>query len=371
MDSSFHPVKMVEKYESLIWTERYSTAGDFVLTTPNIEATLNLMPLDTTVTIRESTVPMVVEVHKLVKPTRGVPKLEVRGRSCETWLDRRSSLIVPLDSDYTAETQPIAQSLAGDKASDVAYKAIRAVIGDIDRGVLTALSPAVSALDAFLRADSSNMVNLPLPADYVAATGTWTNFEIPRGNLYDVVLNLIAQNHHGIKSVRPATPGDTQIDIEIYNGADLTETVVFDAKFDQFDDATYLLSKLGSANIAYLFGPTVAERIRKSDDGVTPEVYGLDRRVIFVDQLGNTALNTPELRKNSALIDLYNANVTALFDGQVSYGVATGYNSKYFLGDIVKLSGEYGLSENVRITEFIRAEEPSGEKAYPTFEVVE
>lgn len=373
MDSNFQPHSMVERYESLIWTERYLPSGDFVLVTPRIQETLQLMPLESTVTIRESTVPMVVESHKIQKPTRGVPKLEVRGRSCETWLDRRVAMILALDDSYT---EIPAQYLAAKSASDAAYKAIRAAIGDVERfqglgSVLSAIAPVGSALDAFLRADTSPIVNLPLPADYVALTDDWTNYEIPRDNLYRVVLDLISQNHHGIKAVRPVTPGDTQIDIEIYNGADLTETVVFDARFDQFDDATYLFSKQGSVNIAYIFGPTASERIRKNDDGVTPEVAGLDRRVMMVDESSNEGLTSHDLRRSRALVELYNYNVTALFDGQTSDRIASGFNSDYFLGDILKLVGEFGLSENVRVAEFIRSEEPSGERSYPAFEVVE
>lgn len=412
LDSNFHPVKLIEKYESLVWTERYSSSGDFILTTPNIEETLNLLPLESTVAIRESTVPMVVEVHKLTKPLRGVPMLEVRGRSCETWLERRSSAIVALDDSYV---EIIAQHIAAVSPSDAAYKTIRAVIGDIERfqgetSVLSALSPAASALDEIPQ------INQPLPADFqkggdawVAGPvvyspgnvvvhnghlwifgldwamgdepgvhgwvdlGLWTNYEIPRGNLYSVVLELINQNHHGIKAVRPLTDADTKIDLEIYNGADLTETVVFDARFDQFDDATYLLSHQGSANIAYIYGPNGSQSVRKNylADPLPPEVSGLDRRVILVDESSDSALNSVDNRTSRAIIELYKYNSTALFDGQTSEQVASGFNDTYFLGDILKLVGEYGLSENVRVAEFIRSEERSGQKAYPAFEVVE
>lgn len=367
MDSNFQPIKLVERYESLIWTERYFSAGDFVLVTPNIEQTLTLMPLDSTVTIRESTVPMVVESHKIQKPLRGVPKLEIRGRSCETWLDRRASILGPLDDSYT---EVLAWMMSAASSSDAAYKAIRAVIGDVERfqgltSVLAAIAPTVDALDAMAE------VNLPLPADYNADTGVWTNYEIPRGDLYSSVLQLIAQNHHGIKAVRPVTAADTKIDIEIYNGADLTETIVFDARFDQFDDATYLLSKLGSTNIAYVFGSNGSQSVRKNATEPTIAVTGLNRRVLLVDESSDSTLNSEEIRNSRGLVELYKYNATALFDGQISEQVAAGFNSDYFLGDILKLVGEFGLSENVRVAEFIRSEDASGPKAYPAFEVVE
>lgn len=365
LDESFQPVRLVENYESLIWTERYSSYGDFVLVTPNIEQTLNLMPLESTVTIRESTVPMVVESHKIQKPGKGVPKLEVRGRSCETWLERRASVITISGSTF------IAWQMSAGSHSDAAYKAIRAVIGDSARSlsgseVLAAISPAITPLDAIPQ------VNLPLPADYNPTTGEWVNYEIPRGELYQTVLELLNQNHHGLKAVRPMLSSETKIDLEIYNGADLTETIRFDARFDQFDDSNYFFSKQGSRNIGYIFGSNGAQSVRKNDDGITPEVSGLDRRVLLIDETGDSALNSPELRKSRALIELYKYNSTALFDGETSYQMAEGFNNTYFLGDILSLVGEYAeVSEKVRVAEFIRAEEPSGHKAYPTFEVVE
>src|ERR1700754_2736334 len=167
LTGDFQPIKMVERYESLIWTERYSSSGDFVLTTSNIEETLNLLPLESVVTIRESTVPMVVEVHKLSKPMRDVPRLEVRGRTCETWLERRAAALTLAGTSFE---DPWEMSAA--TASDAAYKAMRWILGDVERfqgltSVLAAVSPALSALDAIPQA------NLPLPLDYNPSTGAW------------------------------------------------------------------------------------------------------------------------------------------------------------------------------------------------------
>lgn len=355
LNDEFQPEYLVENYESLVWSERYARSGDFELISQNIAEAVSAMPLDSYVSLRDSTVPMIVESYKIRKPPRDQASITIKGRSFETVLERRASVNTPLP----AITGRVPWMISADKESDAAYKAMRVVLGDIDRGVagLGAISPAVSALDAIPEID------LTLPNDY--STLTTNNYEIKPSDLYTLVMEMIDANHRGIKSVRPAV-GGTKVGVEIYNGADLTETFVLDARFDQMDDATYLLSDQGSANVAYVFGPDGAQAVLKT---AAPEPSGLARRVLVLDLTSDTTVDSA-VRQSRGLIELYKYNATALFDGQVAIQVAEGYNKEYFLGDILKLTGEYGLSQNVRVAEFIRTSDASGEKAYPAFEAV-
>jgi hypothetical protein len=354
LDSNFQPNNLVERYGSLIWTERYSSAGDFQLVTTDVERTLKALPLESFVTIRESTVPMLVEVHKIEKKPGAAPVLTVVGRSFETVLERRAAS----NTKPTGIQVRAAWMISIAKESDAAYVAMREVLGDIARPPFFATPPFLSPLDAIPEID------LTLPADLdLLATNT---FEIKPGNLYSTVLELLTTNHHGLKAVRPVL-GGTKIGIEIYNGADLTDTVVFDAKFEQFDAATYLLSQQGSSNVAYIYGSNGADTVLKT---TAPEPSGLARRVLMMDLVSDTTSGSSDVRRTRGLNELYKFNATALFDGQVSQQVASSFNKDYFLGDIIRLDGEYGLSEFVRVAEFIRSDDATGSKAYPTFEVV-
>jgi len=388
LDAYFRPQRFIENYESLIWTERYSTYSDFELTTYDVERTMSILTLESYVALRESLVPMVVEAHKINKPKNQPVTLTVTGRSLESILERRGSVISLPGGGGSDATGPGARpvwNVNADKQSDAAYKAIRAVIGDPSaRGALPALNPAVTTFDWFKRSDGSHIVNLPLPSDYSA--GLTNAYEIKAGNLYGVVLELLEVSHRGLKSVRPIDGVTTTVDFQFYNGADLRATVVFDAKFDQFNDSTYLLSYQGSTNIAYVYGggnaavgstPTPTNggtSVRKNTAGL--EVTGLDRRVLIVDEMSDATLNTPTIRTSRGLVELYKNNATALFDGQISEQVGKRFNKPvgeggYGLGDIVKLNGEYGVSRDVRVAEFIRTEDATGSKAYPAFQVVE
>lgn len=356
LNGSFQSDKLVENYASLIWTERYATPGDFTLVSYDIASTLALLPRESNVCLRESTVPMRVEDHKIEKKPRQAPTVTVTGRSFETILERRASV-----NALPAATARAPWTITAEKESDAAYQAMRVVLGDVARpsGALSGISPAVSALDAIPQID------LALPADF--NTGTSKTYDIQPQDLYSTVIQLITTNHRGLKAVRPV-PGASQIGIEIYNGADLTSVVVFDARFDQFDDTTYLLSERGSTNVGYVYGSNGSQSVLKT---AAPEPSGLARRVLVLDQSSDATVNTSDIRNSRGLIELYKYNPTALFDGQIAIQVAEGYGTKYHLGDILKLTGEYGLSQNVRVAEYIRTSDATGEKAYPAFQAID
>lgn len=427
LDSSFQPNNLVENYESLIWTERYSSYGDFEVTSGDVRTMLNLLPRESYVGLRESTVPMIVENHKITKGPRQAPMISVTGRSFETVLERRASVRTPLTTGTAGALFP--WNIVAVSESDAAFRAMRTVLGDSAQSegglvVLPLLAPAVSVNDEIPE------ITLTIPFDYDTAawsstivynqgdivgsgtviyqatsltspinlnkppateptywtsvstghSGTWGTgkvIEIPRKDLYSTVIELLTTNRHGMKAVRPTASG-TKVGVEIYNGANLTGegpgsdpnfVVVFDARFDQFDNATYLLSQQGSTNFAYVYTTSGSEGVKKNEPA--PEPFGLARRVLLVDAMGDDTLATTEGRKSRGLVELYQFNATALVDGEVSEQVAAGFNKTYFLGDILKLVAEYGLTRNVRVAEFIRTSDATGEKAYPAFEAVD
>lgn len=353
LDSNYQPARIVERYDSLIWAERYFAPGDFELKTTDVGRMLRLLPLESCVTLRESTVPMLVEQHKIEEDEDGTPVVTIKGRSFDCVLERR---VAVKRATSTGERLPWTENRV--KESDAAYQVMRQILGDGVRGALPAVAPMLSPLDAL------PMVDLPIPTDYSALTTT--AYDVPPDLLSVAVRNLLGLNYHGLKAVRPAQ-GSNLVKLEIYNGADLTNILVFDARFDYFKNATYLLSYLGSTNVAEVFSSTVSQTVPKT---AAPEPSGLARRVLYLDVSQEAGTNSEEARRTRGLIELYKFNATALFDGQIGDQVAAGYNRDYFLGDIVRLDGEYGLSENVRVSEFIRSESNTGSKAYPTFEMV-
>lgn len=361
LDANNQPSKLIENYDSLIWTERYNTVGDFQIVTGNVQQFMTLLPEGTRLTLRESNIAMVVETHKIERKKNAPQKLTITGRAFESVLDRRiaiqsvSAFLAGLDWKLTLRTP-----------SDLAWYIINQICG----------VGLVSVNDKFPATD----VVFSAPADYNTSTGPAKVFVVDRGNLLSVVLALLQQSGqadatttpatpaveaHGIRAVRPNSAG-TAIDLQIYKGVDRSATVYFDATRELLDDGTYLFSKVGSANVGYGIGSGIAATMYEG--GAEPT--GLARRVALVDGSG-TDLTGVDTLKNYMSMALAEASETAIFDGNINPDLNPyKFNIDYALGDIVRIAGDYGLNQIARVTEYIRSEDATGQKAYPTLETI-
>lgn len=356
LDSNQQPAKMVELYDSLIWTERYGTCGDFQITTGNVDQFMTMLPEGTVLGLRESTVPMIVESH-LIERKKGTPvKLTIKGREFTSILDRRVSvrdLFGTTEWTYTLATP-----------MDAAYLVMHDICVD----------ELLGPLDTF----PSSLVQFVYGA-FETSTSPIINITIPRQNLLKTVQDFLASAApadptttppteivvpHGLRAVRPPDGTTTAIQIQIYKGTDKSAIVYFDATRDLLDDGSYLFSKVGSANAAFCISQDDTFEV---DTGAP--LSGMDRRVILVDA-SNSNLEDDAVAQ-SAKASLGQALQTAMFDGSINTDLNPyTFNVDYGLGDIVKLVGDYGLSGSARVTEYIRSEDNTGSKAYPTLTTI-
>lgn len=361
LDSQRQASVLVENYDSLIWTERFNETGDFVLQTGNIEYFLNLLPEQTYVTLRESTVPMIVETHKIERKKNSMPILEIRGRSFESILDRR--VAVPSLEDATGASN---WTVNGRIPSDVAHTII----------LLICILGVADYDDRF----PYEIVQFPTPADYLNTAGPVKKIDVSRGSLLNSILKLIqtvapqdnstspitpAVVAHGLRSIRPNAAG-TAIAIDIYTGVDRSASVYFDATRDLLDDGTYLFSRVGYSNVAYGVGEGFFAKMFKGPVVAT----GLERRVMLIDASAS-GFSEVELLRSEMSISLAEARETALFDGSINEDLSPYiYNLDYGLGDTVRIVGDYGLDDKAMVTEYIRSIDNTGYKAYPTLTTV-
>lgn len=358
LNDQFLLARMVENHSSLIWTERYSSAGDFSRESFDIGGTLSMLPLwtidtvtglqkPTVVSLRGSKVPMIVETHKIEKSTKGAPKITTTGRSFETVLDRRTTIKTPLGGGVPVSSWTSSQKTAVDAAYDVMNQVVTLGSANINDKI-----PEIT-------------IKTPIRPVGYAPPASDSSYQVDPGELYSWVLQQITSEKYGLRSVRPTQP-DTTIAVEIYNGVDRTEDIVFDARFEEFDSSAYLLSQASWKNVDQV---NAAHDSLEVTDGTSPT--GLNRRTTYLDAsstaTGVADATLTQIMQNLGTVDLANKLETALFSGEVSRQLGSRYGVDYFLGDTVKLSGDYGLSQFVQIAEFIRSEDSSGESAYPTF----
>ena len=351
------PAKLIENYDSLIWTERFNTMSDLQIEAGNIDQFMTLLPEGSRVTLRDSTVPMIVETHQIDRKKNTPQKLTIKGRSYDSILDRRVSI-----QSVLALTGTDNWTVNVKTPSDLAHYIITKIC----------VEGIVSLADIFPGAQ----VQFPTPVDYLTSTGPVKPFVVERGSLLETVLSLLqaeaaedpstvpatpAVVPHGIRSVRPNAAG-TAIAIELYTGVDKRTSVYFDATRDLLDDGTYLFSKVGSANAAYGVASGIAATMFEGPSDPT----GLDRRVILVDA-STSGIADSAVLKNEMSVSLSQAHETAMFDGSINQDLSPYvYNIDYKLGDIVRVVGDYGLVSDARVTEYIRTEDATGYKSFPT-----
>lgn len=360
LNEQYQQKRLIENWDSLIWSERFNKVGDFQLITGNVEQFKQQLPEGTVVSLRESTVPMIVKRHQIIHKKRQPPQLVITGKEFTQILDQR--ITIQSVTAALAEWKVVAK-IPSDVAHFIIYK--------------ICVEGVCDPKDIF----PADKVQFITPDDYMTSTGPNREFVVQRGKLLDVVLGLIQTEAeadgdttppspevvpHGIRAMRPDTTG-TAIGIEIYTGQDKTGTVRFEASRDHLDEGSYLFSKEGSASNAYVLGPTGAFKMHKGD--VDPS--GLDRRVILVDGT-SSGIESGDALKFEGSRALSDAHETALFDGSINQDLRSYiYGQDYGLGDIVKMVGDYGLDTKSRVTEYIRSEDNKGLRAYPTLEAIE
>lgn len=359
LNASMQPEKPIESFDSLIWTERFNTVGDFQLTTGLVDYYMDPVnsPLKegTLVSLRETNEVMVVETRKIERKKNTAAALTITGRSLESVIDRRFCVqsVTAGVGDWNINLKT---------PSDVAWYIMNqiCVLGLLD------------ANDIF----PTTQIKFPAPGDYNTGTGPVKQFTVPRGNLLSVVLQLLQMEgkadpstspatpavvQHGIRAVRPANDTIAYNSVQIYTGTDRSNTVYFDGSRQLLDDGSYLFSKVGSGTTAYVLGSTAF----KLEKDVAPS--GFARRVIGVDASGSGITDAAAI-KAQGIQSLAEAKETNVFDGSINQDLSPyKFGTDYGLGDIVQLAGDYGMYKQARVTEYIRSKDAGkGESAYPT-----
>ena len=115
----FDVVGLVEDYDSLIWTERYNDVGDFELIVRMTIENYEMLALDRTLSIPDTTKRMIIESHEIKESDEdGTSSLILKGRSLEAILDRR----IVLNSMYVyGKLDPVINEILSDNVFSTAY----------------------------------------------------------------------------------------------------------------------------------------------------------------------------------------------------------------------------------------------------------
>lgn len=356
LDSLYRRSEVVDRYESLIWTERFSSVGDFELKVFSTQGNRSLFVEGTKLAIIPSYRVMIVETVEDGIDDEGRDILTVKGPSLESVLDQR-----------------MARNAMNDTTTNPAW-----TLTGTPKGIATQMFHDICVTGVLDVGDKIPLINEGsiFPADTIPApTGTITYIVEP-DTLYNAEKTLCDQYLMGFRLVRNADT--SQLWFDVYMGSDRTShqsslpAVIFSSGMGNLHNTSELKSIAVYKNAAYVITP-VGTRIVYPDD-VDPATSGFDRRVLIVkaDDITSTDVPTAQAQMLQRGIDelAKNRKIHA-FDGEVSQTSQYVYGVDYNLGDLVETRNNDGVSNNMQVTEHIFVSDKEGVRSYPTLAVTQ
>lgn len=338
LTDSYQKWKVVENYVSMIWTERYSAYGDFVLVID--PSTRSLYSQGRCLWQSNSDRIMVVDQVLEEHDDEGALTVTVTGKSMEAILETRVLESNRSDNIWSNS------GLAG-------YLVVRMVEESCISG----------------KANHPEDVIPELYRNYADDVVTPTSVAVKPGSLYEAIRSVCEAEGLGFRiQLRTASPF---LRFNVYKGDD-RPSIVFGSQMDTLTSTSRLKSNKEYKNICYVRGKNGVQQT-VSATGVSVYITGKDRRVMYLDASDvDPDASTPtqyaaELRQRGreALVDKKRQN---LFDGEFAEIDPSNRIAPCRIGDKVSLMDRDGYQEQVRVSEFIWSHDQNGLKFYLTFE---
>lgn len=342
--------RTIDDFESLIWTERYQTHGDFQLEIFSTQDSRRTFTASTLLATNVSHYVMMVETIENTVNDDGMKILKIQGRSLEAiLLDRVAK--ESLDDLTTSPKWTIT-----DEPAEVARK----IFHDICVTGILDTQDIIPFINEGTFLPSSTITE---PVDPVTV-------ELEPMTVYDAIANICSIWNLGFRLLREYDMSKLWFDI--YSGSDRTTgqstlaPVVFAPGLDNLENTKELTTVENAKNVAYVYSPAGFEMVYPED--VDPDVEGFDRHVLVVNASDITDEN-PDV--SAALIqrgkeELSKNRTFQAFDGEISQNSSYKYGVHYNLGDLIEMRNEDGIANNMRVTEQIFVSDREGERTYPT-----
>jgi hypothetical protein len=356
LDDLGRRIHVIDDFLSLIWTERFSSYGDFQLKLISTSLNRSKIETNTRLVTNESYRVMIAETIEDTEDVSGAKILNITGRSLETILLDR--LCMPEITNLA----DVPKWLIEDPPKDIAEFLFDHVC--ISGNVIpTDIIPFTS------------IANVAFPVDTIAAPTETVSYEIVEpANLYDAEKTICDAYEMGFRLIRNGDNSNLYFDI--YMGCDRTTQqstltpVIFRSDLDNLRNTRELKSVQGYKNVVYVLGSSGFEIIHS--EGTDISVTGFDKRILVVDaremdDADPLVLSAKMTQRGKE--ELAKCQMLYAFDGEVSQYSPYKYGIDYNLGDLVELQNTDGFITTMRVTEQIFVSDREGDKSYPTLSV--
>lgn len=354
LDTLLRRKEVIDSFESVIWTERYSAKGELKLSIPSNNENRNMLRPGTRLSCDVSDAVMIVQDVEDGTDDEGNSVINVSGASLESLLEDR--FVKHTLSNTTVEAKWVITGTPGE--------IVRQLFQDI------CVTGTLSISDRIPFIQSGTMY----PESGIPEFSEDITVEIPVKSLYETMKELCDIYDLGFRLTRK---GDmSQLFFEVYTGNDRTTqqtilpAIVFSPEMENMHNTREITSFSGVKNVAYVFSPVGYEIVFA--EGYDSSVSGFDRKVIAVDATEITD-EDPVVASNRMIQrgkeELHKTQPLYVFDGEVDQSYDKIYNVDYMLGDLVTAQNANGVVEGMKITEQIFVQDREGFRSYPTLSV--
>lgn len=366
LDALLRPIDVVDVYKSLIWTERFSTKGDFELVVDSTAANKRRFAKETKLALNVSRRLMIVQKTIEKINADGQMLLTVTGFEISDILDTR--LALNKVSGNIVGTWFITGKTPGDT--------MRYIFDQICRlGTISALDvvPFIQAGGLYAPGTIAEPADL---IDWEQKPDSVYKAETELADIYDLGFRLYKD------------PDLSKLYFEVYSGSDRTTQqnvlppVIFSPDLENIQNTSELTDISSSYNVIrvmYTYSETVGEGEAAVTteytitvvvrDATRPEPEGFSRRmkVLTVSSIPEEVVDIPAFLTQAGADELMKSRPLGAFDGEISQTSQYVYERDYYLGDLVEVRSATGATSYSRVEEHIFVDDEQGERSYPTF----
>lgn len=348
---------IIDRFESLIWTERYSAFGDFQLVIHSTIRSRSQLVEGTRLTVNGSTRVMVIENVENKDDSEGRSLLTVSGRSLESILEdrvvRRDLNGTTSDPNFVLDPNPPATAFR--KLFD--YICVDGILSSSD--VIPMYQPGTL-----------------YPLNTIAEPEQEVIISLEPQSLYKALKDGCDAYGLGFRLYRG--PDTSKLYFDIYTGDDRTSgqttlnSVIFAPDLETLTNTAEFRSIENFKNVALMVAKNGSRWVYLNDDAATAS--GFDRRVVVVNVSDIDLADGQELQdalEQRGKEELSKHKPIQAMDGELPTNSSYVYGVDYQLGDLVEMRNEDGLTNRMRVTEQIFVDDSQGERSYPTLSLDE
>lgn len=357
LDASFEVVDDLDKYQSIIWTERVRENGEFELYTLADEVMLSKLKIGNYLLCdsfynreTETASLMIIEDREIQSDAEDGDKLIITGRDLKSILDRRI-VWKQTKIDKNTNVQTAIQTLIQDAITNPT---------DPKRKIPNFQFDPIGGNYPVIKED----IQYVGESIYECVEDICSQYKIN----YEVKVNFNDKKFH-MKIVPQVNHGWAQTSVP---------PVIFSPKYNNLRNSSYKNISSVTKNVALIHGEGDECNMIKTNIG-SDSYSGLERREMFVSasdlsqELEDGTIYSDATYTNMLISrgkkEMMKVNEEAeVYEGEADNTREYVYNRDYLIGDIVEIINEYGIESLVEVTEMVLSHSDGGETLVPTFE---